>query len=530
METMTPANSGLTAILCGVLIGLSGCGQADTTNPLMADNDSLLNELLGSADDQADSKAEADSAADDDSAVETVSSGLEIPSTENDTSESIVDDILGSRTSDPDSLTAALTGSPALDLSNNVSIRSSNSATSPRSNAVQLKAGDQFPFVKTVRQTVVQTTTNATQARTDQVTAETLMQLTMNLSVLDSNAGGHIMHVRYERVQYLQNVNGQQQNYDSAAQSHSGQGRTSVPAGIEAYVGMVGAGFRFTLNSDNKVASTEGLSTFLDQCVSSAPFEQRVNIRASLEQRFKSNAIAELVDESIGLLPYGASSVQMGDVWMTDRQLQQQSPIQMQTTCRLLSKSAATAEIGLTGRIESAAGAQFTISDGRTMGTCIVNVATGMPIQSQRSSYLKISSQPTSQQSVEITKRIETTFTSQSESAKLMVQQHRLNASIQAASASRTAPPYNSVGNSVGNTAAVQTAPSRSAMLPSNNSNNFRSTQNQFSNSNLQVQPISSANTYQGSGTNSGLQIPSGGTGSVPATDLQSSVEAVYPD
>lgn len=529
---MTPANSGLTAILCGVLIGFSGCGQSETANPLMSDNDTLLNELLGSAEPEVDRLDDSEAGSDADSSVSTVSSGLEIPSTENDTSESIVDDILGSRTNNSDSVTAALIGNsnlPSFTQPGVANTGAQNSglpqgAATQTEQAVQLRAGDQFPFLKTVRQTVVQKKTFPGQLKTDQVTAQTLMQLTLNLSVLDSSATGHVMQVRYDRVQYSQDVNGQKQTFDSAARSPNGQLSNQVPAGIEAYAGMVGAGFRFMLTTQNQINGTDGLGAFLDQCVSATPFDQRVSIRAALEQRFQSGAITELVDESIGLLPYGSSIAKTGDVWVTDRQLKQQSPIQMQTTCRLISTSSTAAEIGLTGRIESSAGSAFRISDGRTMGTCLVDLATGMPVHSHRSSYLKMSSQPAAHQSVEIIKQIESTFTSQNESAKLLVQRHRATASQLGMSAmanqqsgpAMTIKPYS--------------RPAQSAMLPNTVQRNYGIGQNPNLNPPLQVQPVSSANPYNGSPESSGLQIPSGGFGSVPADDLRSSVEAVYPD
>ncbi|MEP3478524.1 MAG: DUF6263 family protein [Fuerstiella sp.] len=530
---MTPANSGLTAILCCLLVG-SGCGQSEPANPLLSDNDTLLNELLGSAEETAEISANSDTAEESDSLVQTADSDLEIPSTENDTSDSIVDDILGSRSAAQDPITAAIAGNFEVNqfqqnTASNVSGSSANFG-SQNANAVQLRVGDQFPFLKTVRQTVVQKTTDLTLQSEDQVTAQTLMQLTMLLSVLDSSASGHLLQVRYDRVQYSQDVNGTYQAFDSAARLPNGQMANPVPAGIEAYAGMVGAGFRFTVTHDNKVVGTDGFALFLDQCVSAVPFEQRVAIRSSLEQRFQSGGIAELIDESIGMLPYGSSRARAGDVWVTDRQLQQQSPIQMQTTCRLVSTSNNAAEIGLTGRIESATGAAFKISDGRTMGTCFVNLTTGLPLHSQRSSYLKIAGQQTAQRSVEITKKIETMFTSQSPSAQNMVQQHRLESGTANHSASLASQTYNPRANGL----ALPAQPVQSASLPGSEGIQFPSIQGQFSNQSTPVHPVSSANAVNGlnNGVNTGpsLQIPSGAPGSVPAAELKSSVEAVYPD
>lgn len=519
---MTPANSGLTAILCGVLIGIVGCGQSETAGPLMSDNDALLNELLGSAEPDPSDPAEVEAGDEADSSIKTVSSGSEVQSTENDTSESIVDDILGSRTSATDSVTTTLVGNSTLTPFANsagANVASANTSFSQTGQMLQLRSGDQFPFVKTVRQTVVQATTNSARGTSDQTNAQTLMQLTINLSVLNSTPNGYVVQVRYDRVQYSQDVNGQRQVFDSATGPGNGATSNAVPAGIEAYVGMVGSGFRFTLSAENKVVGTDGLSQFLDQCVSAVPFEQRVTSRAALEQRFQFGAVAELVDESIGLLPFGTSVPRTGDIWVTDRKLQQQSPIQMQTTCRLLSTSATVAEIGLTGRIESSANqAAFTISDGRTMGTCLVDLVTGMPVHSHRSSYLKISSQQSVEQLVEISKRIESTFTSQSESARLIVQQYPSNSSPLSGTSS-------AIGSAV-RMSSPHSQPVQSAMLPGSSGAGFGASPSQNPGQPLQVQPVSSANPINRLGGTAPLQIPGG----VSSEDLQSTAEAVYPD
>lgn len=513
---MTPANSRLTAILCCVFVGFSGCGQTDTPVPLTSDNDALLNELLGSTDADSDNEtSDAEEIDSSDSVVKTVSSETEIQSTDADTSESIVDDILGSRDEDSPSITASLvTGRPT--------IPSVGSTNSPSSESIQLSVGDQFPFVKTIRQTVVQTSTNRASMQQTLLNAETQLQLTMNVSVQNQSATGFVCDVRYLRVQYYQNIDGQQQNYDSAV-TQAGP----VPSGLESYAGMVGNGFRFSLSGQNRIEGTEGLSTFLDQCVAAAPFDQRVSAKAALEQRFQSGAVPELLDESMGLLPYGPSRPQQGDIWMTNRNLQQQSSMALQTTCRLVSVTGTTAEVGLTGRFESSpADASLRISDGRTMGTCIVDLASGMPVHCHRSTYLKVASeQPT--ELIEITKRIESTFTSQNESARLLVQQHGATATSFGQTEMGIAPspaPYQMETRSAALPQGTSTnQPAGSAFHGGAGMNGFGSgaTRQGFP-----VQPVSSSNQVGGSTTAAPLQIPGG----VSADELQSTTEAVYPD
>ena len=519
MESMTPANLGLTAIACGVLIGISGCGSSDTDAPSMSEDDTLLHELLGTSAPESLKPESLEPETLEPTATNLslahpapLPSGLEIPRSA-DAASHVADHTVGHQTSD--SHLSIGTGLNPSGL-NPTHLHSSKPI-------VRFQVGDQFPFTKTIRQNVVQATTDLNTQTTDQLTAETSLQLALSLSVLSASHHGYTLQVMYHRVQYSQDMNGQKQTFDSATPSSNGTANHQVPPGIEPYVGMVGGGFRFVLTSQNQITAIDGLDAFLDQCVSATPFEQRVNLRAALQQKFQTAAIAELIDESIGLLPYGSTSSKAGDVWVTDRYLQQESPIRMQNTYRLLAMSGEAAEVGFTGRIESAADANMMISAGRTAGTCLVNFATGLPMRSKRMSYLKIVSQPTPRQTVEVIKQIESTFTSQKPSYNLMVQRHRSTPVVRMGE-----PTFQ---------------PVQSAMMSDNPAH--QPTQSHGgspvnSNQPLHIHPVSSGNPVSSSGggavsesssrSTPRLTIPSGPSGGISPGHLRSSPEDVYPD
>lgn len=497
---MTSANLSLTAVGCCLLAAVVGCGQSDQAMPLSSDNDALLNELLGSVDTEAAETIEQAAA---DSASESFAqNGGEIGSTDDDTSESILNDILGPSDRSVDAVTAALVGDSPI---------SGGAQNSADGSITQLSAGKAYPFVKTIQQTVVR----AGQDSQTTFTALTRLQLSMVLNVLQVSDGAAVIGVRYDRVQYVQDLNGQQQAYDSAIPG-------SVPiAGIEPYVGMIGNGFQFSLSDTNGVSGTENLNQFLDRCVEAVPAERRQQTRTLLASRFGEHAVSQLVDESIGLVPFGASKPRSGDVWVINQSHRGQAPTATQTTCRMVSDNGPTAEVGLIGKIETldSESSAFSISDGRSMGTCFVDQVTGLPVHSQRSSYLRIASSGPDGQPVSMNKRIETTFTAQTEQGRLIVMRSASGSTaarqpIALGSVSAGVAPFASNQMSPGGTPTAASYETRSAMLPGPTSGVPAG--NQFGG--LNVQPVSSSNSTPTT------------TPQIPLSDLQSTTEAVYPD
>ena len=111
--------------------------------------------------------------------------------------------------------------------------------------------------------------------------------------------------------------------------------------------------------------------------------------------------MANFVDDSIGLLPYdatvdpdAATRVLPGDVWTRERRLMQPVPVQLTSTYRLTEINDTTAEIDITGRIASGDAAasntagRLRISGGHSLGRCIVDRATGLPLEMNLTRYI----------------------------------------------------------------------------------------------------------------------------------------------
>jgi hypothetical protein len=137
-----------------------------------------------------------------------------------------------------------------------------------------------------------------------------------------------------------------------------------------------------------------GYREFLERCVERVPLERRQSLLAELSGRFGDDGVANFVDDSIGLLPYDSSVdteartlVMPGDVWTRERRLMQPVPVHLTSTYTLTSINERTAEIEIAGRIASSEAVnsngpgRVRISGGRSEGTCIVDRATGLPLE-----------------------------------------------------------------------------------------------------------------------------------------------------
>jgi hypothetical protein len=166
---------------------------------------------------------------------------------------------------------------------------------------------------------------------------------------------------------------------------------------------MVNNGFSFWLGRDNQIRGLVDYQEFLERCVAQVPQDRRETLLTELSQRFGDDGVANFVDDSIGLLPYdasvdedSASRVMPGDVWTRERRLMQPVPVYMKSTYTLLEIEDKTARIEITGRIASgeavnAAGdSRVRISDGRTLGHCVVDRSTGLPLDVQITRHLVI--------------------------------------------------------------------------------------------------------------------------------------------
>jgi hypothetical protein len=204
-----------------------------------------------------------------------------------------------------------------------------------------------------------------------------------------------LLGVRYSRVNYAHDVAGQQLSYDSS--THQG----AVPWDALPYAGMINNGFSFWLGRDNSIREMVGYKEFLERCVAEVPLERRETLLSEISNRFGDDGVANFVDDSIGLLPYDASvdpdaatRVLPGDVWTRERRLMQPVPVQLISTYRLTEINDTTAEIDITGRIASGDAAatanagRLRISGGHSLGRCIVDRATGLPLEVNLTRYI----------------------------------------------------------------------------------------------------------------------------------------------
>ncbi len=280
----------------------------------------------------------------------------------------------------------------------------------PEELRLRLETGDRFPLVKTIRQNLVQTSADAP------ANAESQLELHMVIQVDDLKDDAILMNVRYTRVRYGHTINGQSLQFDSDAN------QSAIPADVVPYAGMVNNGFSFWLGLDNKIKQLVGYQDFLQKCVERVPVERRETLLSEIAARFGDDGVANFVDDTVGLLPYNpdaaagaATKVVVGDVWSRERRLMHPMPVYMKSTCRLLSLNDKTAEIDITGQIANAEVASngqsaVQIRNGRSIGSCVIDRATGLPLKVNRSRYLTMTVTASNGKVYEQEKRIETTI------------------------------------------------------------------------------------------------------------------------
>jgi len=276
---------------------------------------------------------------------------------------------------------------------------------------LRLQEGDRFPLVKTIEQTLHQKSDLAP------AFAFTRLELMLAITVEKVTADAILLGVFYSRVNYEHDVAGQRLVFDSS--NHQG----SVPWDAIPYAGMVGNGFSFWLGRDNSIREMVGYKEFLERCVAQVPLDRRETLLSEISNRFGDDGVANFVDDSIGLLPYdasvdreSASRVLPGDVWTRERRVMQPVPVHLTTTYRLTAMNDQTAEIDITGRVASGdaaalnSGGRLRISGGHSLGRCIVDRATGLPLEMNLTRQITMRVTTSDQQEVVQEKQIVTTI------------------------------------------------------------------------------------------------------------------------
>lgn len=402
----------------GLLLSLlvTGCGSQATVQDDPADA-ALLDELLG---DLGTPTADNGAAAADSTAARPSATG---PSATGPTQQSVVT----ASTSYPPAA-----GSPA--------VPATATARGERLE-LRLQAGDRFPLVKTVEQTLIQ------KSQQYPAMARTRLEMTMAIQVEQVRADAILMSVRYSRITYSHDLNGQRLDYDSAVHQHG------IPYDVQPYAGMVNNGFAFWVGRDNRIRDVVGYQEFLQRCVEQVPLERRQTLLSEIANRFGDDGVANFIDDSIGLLPYdgsvdadAATRVAPGDVWTRETRLMQPAPVYLTSTYRLVSLDARTAEIDITGRIASgeSVGAgnssHLKISGGHSVGTCTVDRATGLPLELNLTRFLAMVVTLPSGEAIPQEKQIATQIRAFPETRGPVVQQPQMPGSVQPAAASGMAP------------------------------------------------------------------------------------------
>jgi hypothetical protein len=276
---------------------------------------------------------------------------------------------------------------------------------------LRLSPGDQFPLIQSVTQILLHKSAQWP------VSAETHLELHMHMRVEDARTDGILMSLRYTRIVYRHDLNGQQLAFDSAS------GRPPEAAELLPYAGMVNNGFAFWLGRNNKIRKLLGYQEFLQRCVQQVPVADQQQMLQELADRFEDNGVARFVDEAIGLLPYTENSGSgqsargsAGDVWFHERQMTHPVPLTLKSTCRLLAIDQRTAEIDLISRFtqpENSFRSGVQVRHGWSMGSCVIDQTTGLPLQLNRSTCLNMLVTSENGQTVEQEERVQITIQTQ---------------------------------------------------------------------------------------------------------------------
>lgn len=246
---------------------------------------------------------------------------------------------------------------------------------------LQLNPGERFPFRKVVDQELKQSSLNG-----QPQISRSRLELTLAITVADVRDGRTMMNVKYDRVQFSQDVAGETIQYDSAQPSQT------IPAPVQAYHSMVGDGFGFWLGANNQVEEVVGFREFVDRCLSHVPADQKQQALVGLEASAGEQGIADFVDNTIGLLPYDAQQG-LGDSWEKTRQVARPVPMQINTVYTLSDVNDQTAEIMVGGTITPSTTlgsngqddpqVRVAVQGGRCAGRCTLDRNTGLPKASQ---------------------------------------------------------------------------------------------------------------------------------------------------
>jgi hypothetical protein len=256
---------------------------------------------------------------------------------------------------------------------------------------VHLRPGDRFPLLKTVEQTLSQSTLEGWSVSRSNL--EILFVVTVR-DVRATAAGGTSfgsprpdskwLEVRYQRIRFSQQLSGQETiEYDSDNPPDP------VPAAACGYHGLKDNGFEFCLNQDNQISEVIAFEQFVDRCVRNIPKAWQQQTRDAMTCDSCAQAVADFVDDSIGVLPPAA--VREGDAWTHERQFLRPLPMLCSTRYQLRRLTSEFAELEVQGTMSPAIPnkgggdrpeIEVSVRGGQSMGSCRLDRRTGLPLQS----------------------------------------------------------------------------------------------------------------------------------------------------
>ena len=256
-------------------------------------------------------------------------------------------------------------------------------------NEARLKVGDRFPFLKTVEHRLTQVDQAGTQVNSSRT------DVNLVLFVETANPDGRaLVTAQFQRVKYSQDILGKRIVYASD------EPHEAIPPEALLYSGLTNNGFSFWLGPNNKVIEIVGYGDFLRRCLRNFPEQSRSNVLLQLEGIKSADAIANFLDESLGMLMMSddlkrpGPAGKKGDFWeLEPRYCDAPSPLMTNSRCILKELTSEVAEVLLTGRItgspepvsmqDAEGDVKVLFKSGHSTGSCRINAKSGIPIQSQ---------------------------------------------------------------------------------------------------------------------------------------------------
>ena len=250
---------------------------------------------------------------------------------------------------------------------------------------VQLQAGEKFPLQKTVEKTLTQYTLQGPMESREKI------ELFMSVTVDEIRDRSKKFTVRYNRVQYHSEMNGQKVVYDSQQPPYP------IPDAALAYHGMVNNGFSFWVGPDNRITDVVDFHNFMQQCLANVPAAKAGLVSETLAKYSGQEGIANFVDDTIGLLPYdpnskdGSTVVQLGGHWTKSRLFSDPVPMSINNKYTLQELNDTYAKVEVVGDISPSAAVtsskitpvSIQVTDGHSIGTCRIDRKTGLPLESR---------------------------------------------------------------------------------------------------------------------------------------------------